>query len=119
MFTRNNSLTLFSIPCNRISLDWQRSLGGRTSATATQSAPMNAKWSCTARPTFGGSIMQFGCKQRFAAVSIVCLGASLALATAQQVLGGITGTVLDKSQATIGSAQITATNTATDWLRTT
>jgi hypothetical protein len=61
--------------------------------------------------------MQFGSKQRFAAVTVVCLGASLA--HAQQVLGGITGTVLDKSQAALSRAQLTVTNIATGLSRST
>src|ERR1700733_16088872 len=68
--------------------------------------------------TFGGSGMRLGKRQLLAAMGVVCLGAAT-FVHAQQVLGGITGTVTDRAQAAISSAQLKITNISTGLSRTT
>ena len=64
--------------------------------------------------------MWLGKRQLSAAVGVVYLGmATVTFVHAQQVLGGITGTVTDHAQAAISNAQLTVTNLSTGLTRTT
>lgn len=51
---------------------------------------------------------------RYSICLILCLGLSLLPMQAQQILGSITGTVLDASGAAVPTATVTAVNTATN-----
>ena len=62
--------------------------------------------------------MRLGKRQLLAAMGVVCLGATT-FVHAQQVLGGITGTVTDRARAAVSGAQLTATSTSTGLSRTT
>ena len=62
--------------------------------------------------------MRLGKRQLLAAMGVVCLGAAT-FVHAQQVLGGITGTVTDRAQAAISSAQLKITSISTGLSRTT
>jgi hypothetical protein len=62
--------------------------------------------------------MRLGKRQLLAAMGVVCVGAAT-FVHAQEVLGGITGTVTDRAQAAITSAQLKITNISTGLSRTT